>query len=84
MTMTNGVMTMRPLDGGLAIEPGKTVTLAPGGLHLMLTDLKQPLKEGEMLAITLQFEKAGAVDITLHVRGVGAQGPAADHSGMKM
>src|SRR5436305_10777390 len=35
MTMNNGVMNMRPLDKGLAIEPGKTVKLAPGGYHLM-------------------------------------------------
>ena len=81
MTMANGVMTMRPLDSGLAIEPGKTVTLAPGGFHLMLMDLKQPLKEGELLAVTLQFEKAGKVDATLHIRGVGAQAPGGGHEG---
>lgn len=81
MTMTNGVMTMRPLDRGLAIEPGKTVTLAPGGFHLMLMDLKQPLKEGELLPVTLQFEKAGKVDATLHIRGVGAQAPGGGHEG---
>ena len=40
MAMNNGVMTMRPLDKGLAIEPGKTVKFAPGGYHLMLLDLK--------------------------------------------
>src|SRR3954452_14723533 len=47
MAMNNGVMTMRELDKGLAIEPGKTVKLAPGGLHLMLMDLKGPLKQGD-------------------------------------
>ena len=47
MSTTNGVMTMRPLDKGLAIEPGKTVKLAPGGYHLMIMDLKGPLKQGE-------------------------------------
>src|ERR1700737_2697275 len=45
MAMNNGVMTMRPLDKGLTIEPGKTVKLAPGGYHLMLFDLKSPLKQ---------------------------------------
>ena len=39
MAVNNGVMTMRPLDKGLPIEPGKTVKLAPGGYHLMLMDL---------------------------------------------
>src|SRR6202158_5196789 len=43
MTMNDGVMTMRPLDG-LTIEPGKTVKFAQGGYHLMLLDLRSPLK----------------------------------------
>ena len=82
MAMNNGVMTMRPLDKGLAIEPGKTVKLAPGGYHLMLMDLKNPLKQGEKVPLELQFEKAGKVTVSLDVQGVGAQGPAASgHSG---
>jgi len=98
MAMNNGVMTMRPLDKGLVIEPGKTVKLAPGGYHLMLFDLTSPLKQGDKLPVTLEFEKAGKVTLSLDVQGVGAQGPAAadssggkmemkkmpDHSGMKM
>ena len=89
MAMNNGVMTMRPLDKGLAIEPGKTVKLAPGGLHLMLMDLKSPLKQGDKVPLTLDFEKAGKVAVSLDVQGVGAQAPAGgavsghDHSGMK-
>jgi periplasmic copper chaperone A len=77
MAMNNGVMTMRPLDGGLVIEPGKTVTLAPGGYHLMMFDLKAPLKQGDKVPITLEFEKAGKVKLSFDVQGVGAQGPAA-------
>jgi hypothetical protein len=98
MTMNNGVMTMRPLEGGVVIEPGKTIKLAPGGYHLMLFDLKSPLKQGDKLPVTLEFEKAGKVSIVLDVQGIGAMGPAAsdhppgqmdmkkmpDHSGMKM
>jgi copper(I)-binding protein len=84
MAMNNGVMTMRPLDKGLAIEPGKTVKLAPGGYHLMLMDLKNPLKQGDKVPLTLEFEKAGKVALLLDVQGVGAQAPAGhDHSGMK-
>src|ERR1700722_3053835 len=49
MATSNGVMKMRPLDKGVAIEPGKTVKLAPGGYHLMLFDLKSPLKQGEQV-----------------------------------
>jgi periplasmic copper chaperone A len=95
MAMNDGVMKMRPLDKGLAIEPGKTVKLAPGGYHLMMMDLKTPLKQGDKVPVTLEFEKAGKVQVTLDVQAVGAPGPAAgaggmemkkmpDHSGMKM
>jgi copper(I)-binding protein len=76
MAMNNGVMTMRPLDKGLVIEPGKTVKLAPGGYHLMMFDLKSPLKQGDKVPVTLEFEKAGKVGLLLDVQGVGAQGPA--------
>jgi len=82
MAVSNGVMTMRPLEKGLVIAPGKTVKLAPGGYHLMLVDLKRPLKQGDKLPITLDFEKAGHVKLSLEVQGIGAQGPAAEgHSG---
>ena len=91
MAMNNGVMTMRPLDKGVAIEPGKTVKLAPGGYHLMSMDLKGPFKQGDKVPVTLEFEKAGKVALSLDVQGVGAQAPAGadsghtmqDHSGMK-
>ena len=65
--MSNGVMKMRPLENGLVIEPGKTVKLAPGGYHVMLMDLKSPLKQGEKLPITLEFEKAGKVTVSFDV-----------------
>jgi periplasmic copper chaperone A len=94
MSMNNGVMTMRPVDGGLVIEPGKTVKLSPGGFHLMLLDLKGSLKQGDKLPITLEFEKAGKVSIVFDVESIGAMAPAGagqtdmhtmpDHSGMKM
>ena len=93
MAVNNGVMTMRPLEKGLVIEPGKTVALAPGGYHLMLMELKSPLKQGDKLPVTLEFEKAGKVAVTLEVQAVGAKGPGGeggsmikqdDHSGMKM
>src|SRR5260221_13238260 len=85
MFVNNGVMTMRPLDKGLAIEPGKTVKLAPGGYHLMMFDLKGPLKQGEKVPVTLEFEKAGKVNLSLDVQGVGAQAPGGmEHSGDHM
>ncbi|KJC59348.1 hypothetical protein UP10_17635 [Bradyrhizobium sp. LTSPM299] len=82
MAMDNGVMKMRPLDKGLTIEPGKTVKLAPGGYHLMMFDLKAQLKQGDKVPVTLEFEKAGKVTVSLDVQGVGAQAPGGDdHSG---
>lgn len=94
MAMDNGVMKMRPLDKGLVIDPGKTVKLAPGGYHLMLQELKVPFKQGDKVPVTLEFEKAGKVTVSLDVQGVGAQAPGGggsmmmkkmpDHSGMKM
>ena len=91
MAVNNGVMTMRRLDKGLTIEPGKMIKLAPGGYHLMLMDLKAPLKQGDKVPVTLEFEKAGKVKLSLDVQGVGAPGPSGsgghmdmkDHSGMK-
>jgi hypothetical protein len=81
MTTTDGVMKMRPVEGGLTIDPGKIVKLAPGGYHLMMMDLKAPLKQGDKLPVTLQFEKAGKVAVTLDVQGVGAAAPG---GGMEM
>jgi copper(I)-binding protein len=80
MAMNNGVMTMRPLDKGLTIDPGRTVKLAPGGYHLMMFDLKSPLKQGDKIPVTLEFEKAGKVQLSLDVEGIGAQGPSGEAS----
>lgn len=86
MTMANDVMTMRKLDSGVAVPPGKTVAFVPGGYHLMLVGLKAPLKEGDRVKATLLFEKAGPVEVTINVEGIGAQHPAPDmdHSQHKM
>jgi copper(I)-binding protein len=84
MSVKDGVMTMRPLPDGVALPPGEPVKLAPGGFHLMLFDLKQPLKEGESYKGTLTFAKAGRVDVVFNVEGMagpkGANAPAEDHS----
>ena len=69
--MEGGVMKMRPLPNGLEIKPGETVELKPGGNHLMFVDLKRPLKQGETVRATLQFEKAGSLDVTFAVNALG-------------
>lgn len=84
MSMSNGVMKMHPVEGGLTIGPGQTVKLAPGGYHLMMFDLKQPLKQGEKVPVTLEFEKAGKVAVSLDVQGIGAQAPHAAAGGAMM
>ncbi len=78
MKVEDGIMTMRPLDDGLEIPPRASVTLAPGGFHLMFVDPKHPLAEGEEMPVTLTFEKAGSVDTFLHVRAIGAKGPGGE------
>jgi len=96
MATRDGVMTMRPLEGGLPIASATTVKLAPGGYHLMLSDITRPLKPGDTVTITLTFEKAGKKDVTFSVLGIGAKGldgsdsatghdsMPMDHSKMKM
>jgi hypothetical protein len=71
MSMSDGVMKMRPLPNGLEIKPGATVELKSGGYHLMFMDLKQPLKQGDTVRATLQFETAGPLEVSFNVRGLG-------------
>ena len=58
MKMDNGVMTMRAVDGGLALPAGKAVELKPGGYHVMLMDLKLPLQKDTTIPVTLVFKDA--------------------------
>jgi len=79
MKMDGNVMRMREVENGLEIPPGATVTLAPGGLHLMMMGLKDPLKEGARVPLTLVFEKAGKIDVELMVMALGASPGAHKH-----
>jgi hypothetical protein len=73
MAVTNGVMTMRPLEAGIVVPPGGKIELKPGGFHIMFMELKQPLKQDERLKGTLTFEKAGSVEVEFKVEAVGAR-----------
>ncbi|GJE12811.1 MULTISPECIES: copper chaperone PCu(A)C [Methylobacterium] len=77
MSMEGGVMKMAPVEGGLVIKPGETVTLKPGGYHLMFLDLRSPLKKGETVKGTLTFAKAGSVPVAFAVEGIAAKAPGA-------
>jgi periplasmic copper chaperone A len=74
MAMDAGVMKMRPVDD-IVLPPGQAVTLKPGGYHIMLTGLSEPLKEGQSFQLTLVFAEAGTRTVTVPVEGVAAMGP---------
>jgi hypothetical protein len=84
MTMDNGVMQMRPVEGGLEIKPGETVTLKPGSFHMMLLNLKHPLESGNAVKATLKFDNAGTVDVEYPVIAFGAAVPGAVQGGGNM
>lgn len=87
MSMSGGTMKMRQLSNGLEIKPGETVELKPGGLHIMFVKLNQQLQQGQHFKATLEFEKAGKVDVDFDIAGIGAStaGGGHDHMpGMKM
>ena len=70
-TKDNGISRMRELHR-VEIDPGAKVIFKPGDMHMMMVGLKQPLKEGETFPLTLTFEKAGKIDVTVSVAKVGA------------
>lgn len=73
MEMVDGVAKMAPVEGGLEIPPGETVSLAPGGYHVMFMGLQRPLGEGESFEGTLVFERAGEVPVTFAVGRMGSR-----------
>jgi copper(I)-binding protein len=78
----NGVMRMRPVAGGLALDPGKPAALAPGGYHLMMMGLKQQLKPGESFPLTLSFAHEPPVTVSVPVGPAGASAPSGGHMHM--
>ena len=77
----NGVMQMRAVPA-LALAPGKPMTLMPGGYHVMLMELKQPLKAGDEFPLTLTFDKASPITVQVKVGAVGAAEPMHGMHGM--
>jgi copper(I)-binding protein len=74
MSMDGGVMRMRPLTA-MDIPAGQTITLSPGGTHIMLLGLTQPLREGQSFPLTLSFDHAGPRQVTVLIEKAGAMGP---------
>jgi periplasmic copper chaperone A len=83
MTMDNGVMKMRQVEG-IDLPAGRPVSLQPNGYHIMLMQLAQPLKEGQTFPLTLTFAKAGPENVTVTVEKVGSMGPGSQSGGMNM
>jgi copper(I)-binding protein len=75
MKMEGDVMKMNELPNGIPVLAGQTVVLEPGGLHLMMMGLKQPLVENESVPVTLTFAKAGTIEIVLLVGRANAKEP---------
>jgi len=78
MSMDGGVMRMRAVEK-IELPARKAVKLAPGGLHVMLIDIKQPLKTGDKVPLTLTVRGAGAALSTIRVEAEVRAVPA--HSG---
>lgn len=75
----DGLMQMIQVNGIEVPGHGGQLELKPGGYHIMLIDLKQPLHEGERFPLRLSFEKSGEIELEVEVRSLDA-GTAADHS----
>lgn len=66
-TKEDGLMKMRRVEA-VELKHGEAVHFMPGGRHVMFIGLKQPLREGDTFPLTLTFEKAGSLEVTVHVR----------------
>ncbi len=88
MAMVKDVMKMREVKG-MDVPAGGVLELKPGGYHMMLVNLKAPLKQGDKVPVTLRFEKAGEIKLELAVESLGASAAgvrghgAAGHGEMK-
>ena len=66
----NGVMRMAPQPDGWEMGPGSQLELKPGGKHIMLVNLVQPLNPGDTVEVTLNFDKAGPIKVQVPVKDI--------------
>ena len=78
MSVDAGVMRMRGV-AALEVRPGEKLQLKPGGYHVMLSELRRPLKVGDKFPLTLTFQNAGAVEVSVWVEEMGASAAAHGH-----
>lgn len=81
MAVIDNVMTMRPVEGGLEIPAGGIVELKPGGFHIMFMQVPQPFAAGGEVSVTLEFEKAGKIELVMPVKEMKPAGGSAGHGG---
>ncbi|MEM7694003.1 MAG: DUF1775 domain-containing protein [Pseudomonadota bacterium] len=79
MSVENGMMRMAEVEGGLKIPPGETVTLQPGGYHVMFVGITDRPVKGDTVDVTLTFETAGTVTVTMRVAAIGASSAGHSH-----
>ena len=77
-SMSGNVMQHRIMEL-IDVPSGQTVTLVPGGLHVMLFDLTAPLKTGAKFPLILKFEQAGSVAVEVVVQPFRSLGPESGH-----
>jgi len=81
-SVEGGVMRMRRVEGGIVIPAKGRLELKPGSYHIMFIGLKQPLRKGQQVPVTLKFQRAGKVDVKFTIQPIGSTGPMEDaHAG---
>ena len=66
----NGIMRMRKVEGGLALEANQSMIMKPGGYHIMLISLHKPLKAGDKMDLSLKFESGKLIGLSMPVVSV--------------
>lgn len=80
MSMAGGIMRMQYLPR-ITLAPNAVLTFAPGSRHIMLINMKRPLKLGDRVPLTLKFRKAGTITVMAEVRMLETGADTVDHSG---
>ncbi|MDG1311459.1 MAG: copper chaperone PCu(A)C [Porticoccaceae bacterium] len=70
---SDGMMRMRPVTGGINVPAGETVVFKPGGLHIMLFNIQQPLIAGESTRLQFNTDQCGILDISAEIRSLVAK-----------
>lgn len=81
MAEVDGVMQMRPIDGGVALAVDGMAAFEPGGKHLMFIDVTRSWSEGDVVPVTLAFASGTEVVVDVKVAAKGGDDDHGDHAG---